>query len=189
MKLINFLPASIFAYESCETWCKKELEKCFLACDPADFTCPQICLREDTSCRPECANSKYAIFYRDEAWTTNFRMDVQEDLFGFDFDGHDVDYSCTVEHKGSFYLIGGFQDRTRVSVFENCGLRKVTDLQQNHQMHRCASFQDEIWICGDKDRASECTSLKTETLEETSRPASEIGHLLGGLIDYKGFQF
>ncbi|CAG5109747.1 Oidioi.mRNA.OKI2018_I69.chr2.g4242.t1.cds [Oikopleura dioica] len=187
MRFLSLFPASIFAYESCETFCKKELEQCFLSCDPSDFSCPQECLRDDTSCRPECAEAKFAIFYRDEAWTTNFRMDAQEDLTSeFDFDNHDVDYSCTVEHKGSYYLIGGFDDRTRVSIFENCGLRKVTDLEQNHQMHRCRSFQDEIWICGDKDRANECTSLNTETLVETTRPSSEIGHLLGGLVDYQG---
>ena len=69
----------------------------------------------------------------------------------FDFEhgiGTEVHYSCSITWKGAFYIFGGKDEATQISVVEDCKLTRVGTLPFQLYGGACTNFNnEEFYLC------------------------------------------
>ena len=150
------------------------------------LSCEKSCFsRSDPKCLKKCRELKeydgqYAILQQARTVISiNFEEDTMEPIREFNMNGHDIDFATSVEHQGEFYVIGGLV-LDGISKVGNCELQPLMSLPDSLVMAKAASWNGEIWMCGDKDKPEQCFSTNLSYFRP--QKSSNEGHLTGGLV-------
>ena len=78
--------------------------------------------------------------------------------FGFEFGTEtQVFYSCSIKWKGAFYIFGGAQKKSQISMVDKCKLTRVGTLSFELYNGACTNVNDkEVFLCFDVNNPNKC---------------------------------